>query len=97
LFDNRDYAAAQRFFVCTKCGTSSHGPCEKRRAMTSPADRITAGNPGSVTTATGIVIRPDPTAEKAVDDALSQASGAFAYFPYNYTHPANQPDEEGKP
>jgi F420-dependent oxidoreductase-like protein len=55
--------------------------------MTSPADRITAGNtrtparhgrdPGSVTTATGIVIRPDPTATNTVDDALSQASGAF--------------------
>jgi hypothetical protein len=32
--------------------------------MTSPADRITAGNPGSVTTATGIAIRPDPIAEQ---------------------------------
>jgi hypothetical protein len=50
--------------------------------MTSHADRITAGNtrtparhgrePGSVTTATGIVIRPDPTATNAVQDMGSR-------------------------
>ena len=27
--------------------------------------------------ATGIVVRPDPAAANAVDDAISQASGAF--------------------
>ena len=27
--------------------------------------------------ATGIVVRPDPAAANAVDDAVSQASGAF--------------------
>jgi F420-dependent oxidoreductase-like protein len=45
--------------------------------MTSPADRITAGNRRSVTTAAGIVISPDPTAKNAVDDAQSQSSGPF--------------------